>query len=85
MPESETEFTPGSYKNTGTYPVELADGRIVPVGEFRVINEKQIGDEGNQLHITEGRLTLSSEEASQAEVTTQPEAAKETTGKKGGS
>lgn len=72
-----------SYKNTGVYPIELADGRIVAVGEFESLTAKQLEDEGNQLHITEGRLTLAS---------TEPEAvvggtAAETTtsGKKGGS
>jgi hypothetical protein len=68
----------GEYKNTGVYPVELADGRIVPVGEFRKLNEKQLEDEGNQLHIDEGRLTRASEPEAEA---ASEEGSKESTSK----
>ena len=70
------------YKNVGTYPVELASGEVVPVGEFVALSAEALKDTHNQGHIEEGRLLLASKHEDAAEE--DAPSAEDTKEKKGG-
>jgi len=75
------------FKNVAVYPVELADGTVVPVGEFVTINADALKDAHNAAHIEEGRLLMESkaeDAAPESESEPEPEPVAPAEEKKGG-